>query len=527
MEQSPRSFRESLAAILGICLVIILIALDSTVVGTAMPRIVAELSGYDLYPWIASAYLMGSAVTIPIAGRLGDLYGRKPFVIASVILFTATSAACGFAGSMTQLMIARGLQGIGGGMLVGVAFACVPDLFPDRAQRVRWQVLLSASFGVASAIGPSLGGWLTEHFGWRSVFTINLPVAAVALPMVWRYLPHIVHHQEGNRSIDWMGAAMLAASVIALLLGTEYIQSHGFMHPQGPLLVLAAIACGALFVWYQHHSPSPIVPPEMFANRDALKLMALGALTGLSMFVLVFYSPLLLQGGFGASPKEAGFLMTPLLVCITVGSIINGRILPRVPRAERVIAWGQAGTLVSCLLLTLLTPTTPQWQILAQFALCGVALGFQLPNLTLQMMAVAGTKNLGVGTALIQTTRMIGSMLGVGIAGVLVDGRYALDVSNAVAALPAKSDALVALVGSPQVLIREADQSQLVTLAGQLGFDPAQLLDAARHALVAGIHSTFVLSAVMAALSLAISLRLPRYEIGKKPQASDRSIAAR
>lgn len=506
---------------LGICLVIILIALDSTVVGTAMPRIVAELRGYDLYPWIASAYLMGSAVTIPIAGRLGDLYGRKPFVLAAIILFTATSAACGFATSMVQLALARALQGIGGGMLVGVAFACVPDLFPDRAQRVRWQVMLSASFGVASAIGPSLGGWLTEHFGWRSVFTINLPVAILALPVVWHYLPWIVHHEDGDRSIDWVGALLLAAAVILLLLGSESIQQHGVMHPQGALLMLAALACGGFFVWHQHHSASPIIPPELFANRDALKLMALGVLTGLSMFVLVFYSPLLLQGGFGASPKNAGFLMTPLLVCVTFGSIINGRLLPRVPRAERVIVWGQIGTLASCLLLTLLGPDTPQWQILLQFGLCGLSLGFQLPNLTLQMMAVAGKRNLGVGSALIQTTRMLGSMIGVGIAGVLVNARYALDVERLLAALPARSEAFDALMASPQLLIRTADQAQLAKLASELGIDTAPLLAQARHALVGGIHNGFILSALVAALSVAISLRLPRYEIRKNQQGTD------
>ncbi|MDO6387256.1 MFS transporter [Uliginosibacterium sp. 31-12] len=516
MEHAPRSFRASLAAMLGICLVIILIALDSTVVGTAMPRIVAELQGYDLYPWIASAYLLGSAITIPIAGRLGDLYGRKPFVLAAIITFTVTSAACGFAGSMTQLMLARGLQGIGGGMLVGVAFACVPDLFPDRAQRVRWQVLLSASFGVASALGPTLGGWLTEHFGWRSVFTINLPVAVLALPMVWRYLPHIVHHEEGDRSIDWLGALLLAVSVTTLLLGSEAIQTHGFADWRGPALMLGAIFCGALFVWHQHHSASPIIPPRLFANRDALKLMVLGLLTGLSMFVLVFYSPLLLQGGFGFSPKQAGYLMTPLLVCITLGSIVNGRILPRVARAERVIAWGQIGTLVSCLCLSLLGPGAPNWQILLQFALCGFSLGFQLPNLTLQMMAVAGKRDLGVGSALIQTTRMIGSMLGVGIAGVMVNARYAHDAGGAVAALKLESAALESLMDTPQILIRAADQQALAELAGRLGFDAAALIEQARHALVGGIHLGFVLCAIMAALSIAISLRLPRYEIAKK-----------
>jgi EmrB/QacA subfamily drug resistance transporter len=510
-----RSFRASFLAMLGICLVIMLIALDTSVVGTAMPRIVAELRGYSLYQWTASAYLMVSTVMIPITGRLGDLYGRKPFVLAAVIVFTLASAACGMAQSMLQLVLARGLQGLGGGMLIGVAFACVPDLFPDRMQRVRWQVMLSSAFGIAMAVGPSLGGWLTEHAGWRSVFYINLPVAALALVMIWAFLPRIVHHEGEDRSIDLLGAILLIVTIVGLQLVTEQGQAHGSGIYLGAVLWVAVIACGVGFVRHQYHTRAPIVPPDVLDNSGARKLMALGVTTGLTMFMLIFYVPLLLQGGFGQSPKEAGFVMTPLLVCVTLGSIINGRILPHLQRAERVIAWGQVGLCVCCLLLTQLSADWSPIACMLLFGACGVSLGFQLPNLTLQMMGVVGRKNLGVGSALIQSTRMVGSMIGVGIASVMVNLLYEMRIGEALAARHVTDPTLVGLLGSPQVLIRAADRAALVTQAQHLGVDVAPLLEAARQGLNYGIHMAFLLCALIAGLSILISLRLPRYEITK------------
>ena len=522
MNEPALDFRASLAAMIGICLVVMLIALDSSVVGTAMPKIVAELQGYDLYAWTASAYLLGSAITIPLAGRLGDLHGRKPFVLVAIILFTLASVGCGMANSMLQLVIARGIQGIGGGLLLGVAFACVPDLFPDRLQRVRWQVMLSSTFGVSTAIGPSLGGWLTEHYGWRSVFYVNLPVALIALPICWRFLPHIIQHKEGSRQIDWLGALFLALGITALLLTAEYGQGHGFLNWVCLGLIMTMVGMLYAFVRRQHQTAGPIVPPRVLNNRDAQKLMALGMLTGLTMFMLIFYVPLLLQGGFGMSPNEAGVLMTPLLVCVTIGSILNGRLLPRLQRAERVIFWGQIGMVVSCLLMLTLNKDTPDWWSMLVFGLCGVSLGFQLPNLTLQMMAVVGRQSLGVGTALVQTTRMVGSMIGVGIASVIVNSTYNYTVANALTKYRITDDKISALLASPQVLIRHADQLQLQQLAQQVGIAIEPLMAQARQGLITGTHHVFILCAVVAAISTLISYHLPHYEVKATPPAGNR-----
>jgi len=519
MTQSDRSFRASLAAIAGICLAFMLIAINTSVVGTAMPRIVADLRGYDLYQWSASAYLLGNAVMIPITGRLGDLYGRKSFVLTAVFLFALASVACAMSQTMLQLVVFRGLQGLAGGMLLGVASACVPDLFPDAAQRVRWQVLLSSSYGVALAVGPWLGGWLTEHVSWRFVFYVNLPVAVAALLMVWIFFPHIVHHEDKDRSIDWLGAVLLLLAICGLLASAEYSQGHGFASAMSlGMWVLTAFLTYSFFR-HQYHTAAPIIPPKVLDDSGARKLMLLGVLTGLTMFMLIFYTPLLLQGSFGQSPNQAGLVMTPLLVCITLGSIVNGRLLPRLRRAERIVAWGQLGMLVSCLLLTQLEAHTPRGVMMLVFALCGISLGFQLPNLTLQIMAVAGRTNMGVAGALAQSTRMIGSMIGVGIASVLVNAFYAQQVLSALERFPVQNNALVKLLSSPQILIRQQDQEAMLALTRSLGLDAAPLLEAARQGLISGTHAAFLLCAVISGLSILISLRLPHYTIATRRQA--------
>jgi EmrB/QacA subfamily drug resistance transporter len=506
-----RSPLASLSAMLGICLVIMLIALDQTVVGTALPRIVAELQGYALYPWTASAYLMTSAVMIPITGRLGDLFGRKSFVLAAILMFSLASALCGAADSMLQLVLARGLQGVGGGMLVGVAFASVSDLFPDRLQRVRWQAMLSATFGISTALGPALGGWLTEHHGWRSVFYVNLPVALLGFAVVWRFLPRIVHAQDGDRRIDWLGALLLALSISMLLFASEQGQAGGFASLRFAGLLAGALIAGFCFLYHQRHSSAPIIPSRLFANRAVQKLSALGALTGLTMFVLVFYSPLMLQGGFGMTPKEAGMTITPLLVFVTVGSIINGRLLPRLPRPERLIAYGQAALLVGSVLLAFLGAGTTPWKTMLIFALCGLSLGFQLPNLTLQIQAAVGRHDLGIASALIQTARMIGSMIGASLAGLIVNRGFELQVGKALASAHIHDVQTEALLATPQVLVRAADQATLARLALEQGFDLARLLAQARLGLISGIHYAFLGCAVVVLFSLFISLRLPRY----------------
>ena len=507
----------SIAAMAGISVVMVLIALDQTVVGTALPQMVAELQGFGLYPWVAAAYLLANAILIPVTGRLGDLHGRKPYLLAAIALFTLASVLCGMAGSMLQLVLARGLQGIGGGMLIGSAFASVSDLFPDTLERVRWQVMLSAAFGIASALGPALGGWMTEHLGWRSVFYVNLPVGLVALPIVWRFLPRLVHAETEDKAIDWLGVLLLTLAVGTLLMTTEFGERLGFAGaPFWGLVVLSSVF-GWLFLRHQHRTAAPIIPPRLFENATVRRLGLLAALTGLVMFVLLFYAPLLLQGGFSLSPKDAGLVVTPLLVSITVGSVVNGRLIPRVARPERLFSHGVLLLVVGIGLLCAVSAATPRPVLMAVFALCGLSLGFQLPNLTLQMQSAVGRGDQGAASALIQTLRTLGSMFGASLAGLIVSLGFSRGAARTLAQEGIQDARVWRLFESPQLLLRAADQESLANLGRRGGFDAAALLDQARLGLVVGIREAFLGCLLLALASYWLSRRLPPFARRRGP----------
>ncbi|WP_233879778.1 MDR family MFS transporter [Paraburkholderia flagellata] len=507
-------FRESLLAMLGVSFVTMLVALDQTVVGTALPTIVAELRGFELYAWVATSYLLTSVITVPIFGRLGDYYGRKPFVIASIVVFTAASVLCGAANSMLFLVIARGLQGIGGGMLVGTAFACIPDLFPDSVVRLRWQVLMSSAFGIANAVGPSLGGFLTQYYGWRSVFYVNLPVGLLSLFFVWKYLPHLRHvAHEARMRLDWPGALLIALALGSLQLFVERLPGHGLSASAIGLLALALVAGWALWQW-ERRCPQAILPVDMFRNASLNALFTLAVLGGFTMFSLLFYAPLLFQGGFGMTPKEAGVVITPLVVFITIGSIANGRIVSRIRNPNLMLYIGFTMIAAACFAVALATRGTPRGLLMAFMIVAGIGLGFVMPNLTVFAQQTAGREHLGIATALLQSLRMIGGMIGTALTGTMVTQLYssgvqrALDADHATHWLPQLAD--------PQILINRDAQASLIADLTHAGHNGAPLLEAAREALVGAIHLGIAVAAVIAVVSIWQTRRVPPVKLQRK-----------
>lgn len=498
---------------LGISLVIVLIALDQTVVGTALPSIVADLKGYSLYPWIAAVYLLTNAIFIPIIGRLGDIHGRKPFLIGAIALFTIASVLCGLASSMLQLVIARALQGAGGGMLVGSAFASVPDLFPDLKQRVRWQVMLSSAFGISSAFGPALGGVMTEHLGWRSVFFVNVPIGLLALGVVWLYLPLTIHHKAEKSGLDWLGVLLLVASLFTLLLTSEMGSSLGFLSLALWGLIFSSLSFSYLFYRHQIQSSRPIVPAHILGHSTVQLLAALSFLSGMMLFILVFYMPLLLQAGFSLSPKVSGGLVTPILVGITVGSIINGRLITHVKPTRLIYFAGIITLLIGLLMLTQADQATSKIYLILAYTFCGLGFGFQIPNLTLQIQSAVAKSDLGSSSALVQTLRTVGSMFGASIGGLLVNLSFGRAINEHLNTLNIHDSRVTSLFSTPQLLMRQLDQSRLIELSGELGFKANELIEQTRLYLIGGIHYAIWLAIVIAIVALYISLKLPDISI--------------
>jgi EmrB/QacA subfamily drug resistance transporter len=507
-------FRESLLAILGVAFVTMLVALDQTVVGTALPTIVSELRGFELYAWVATSYLLTSVITVPIFGRLGDYYGRKPFVIASIVVFTGASMLCGMANSMLFLVIARGLQGIGGGMLVGTAFACIPDLFPDSVVRLRWQVLMSTAFGIANAVGPSLGGFLTQYYGWRSVFYVNLPVGILSLLFVWRYLPHLRYTKaDGRMRLDWLGALLIAASLGCLQMFVETVPRHG-LTVTTTLLLVASIAAGFALWHCEKRSPHAILPIDMFRDRGLNALFTLSVLGGFSMFSLLFYAPLLFQGGFGMSPKEAGVVITPLVVFITIGSIVNSKIVARLKNPNMMLFVGFALVSLACVAIAVATRSMPRGLLMAMMIASGLGLGLVLPNLTVFAQQIAGREHLGISTALLQSLRMIGGMFGTALTGTLVTHLYASGVRSALNADSASH--WFRQLADPQILINREAQTGLIADLVHAGHNGGALLESARESLVGAIHVGIALAAVIAAVAFWQSRRVPPIRLRSK-----------
>lgn len=409
-------------AMAGVSATVVLAALDSTIISTTLPRVAEALNGMALYAWVGTGYLLATAASILIFGRLGDMFGRKPLMLVSVLIIALGSIACGLAQSMTQLIIFRTLQGVGGGMMIATAFAAPADLFPDAKQRVRWMALVSAAFAMASGIGPVLGGAATQALGWRAAFFISPVAAAGAFFLLARYFPRIRPIHDGSRKIDWLGAILLVLAVGAPLAALELAFASGeHAHPVlGATLALVGVAAIAILIPTERRVKSPIFPLRVLSGREPRLLNLAAMMVGAVMFILIFYSPLLLQQVLGYTPSQAGLLLTPLVAAISVGSIINGRMFPKQTEPQRLMVFGGGLLAAGSLMVLLISPGTSAWWILGAFFVNGCALGFLLPNLTLFMQMLSERRDVGVASALVQTTRAIGSALGTAVVGILI-----------------------------------------------------------------------------------------------------------
>ncbi len=498
-------FRQKLFAMLGLCFVLVMVALDQTVIGTALPTVVAELKGFDLYAWVGTAYLLTSVITVPVFGKLGDEHGRKSFVLVAIVLFTLASMLCGMAQSMLQLVFARALQGFGGGMLIITSFASVPDLFPEARERLRWQVLFSTAFGLANAVGPSLGGYLTQYWGWRWVFFVNLPVGMLSLFFVWKYLPKIRHLERPPTPLDWPGAMLVALTLGFLQLFMEWLPQN---RPVIEMLLPGAIGTISLIalIKWELRCPNPILPLAMITNRSLLPLFILSLMMGFCMFAVMYYAPLMFQGGFGLKPDQAGLLVTPLAVSITVGSIINGRIVTRLAVPNSMLYAGLVLFCASSLALAQAQSVTPHALVALYMMLGGLGLGLLMPNLTLFVQASSPRAQLGVSTAMLQSMRMIGGMLGTAIIGAMVSNTYADGIRN-------MADSRAGRLLDPQILVNHSLAAKFTLDAGQHG---AMLLVHARMAMVGAIHSSFWIVSALLILALWVVRFVPPINLHHK-----------
>ena len=400
---------------IGIMLALFLAALDQTIVGTALPRIVAELKGLEYYSWVLTAYLVTSTIMTPISGKLGDLFGRKPLLIAGMIGFVLASALCGQAQDMFQLVAFRGLQGVFGGVLFSSVFASVADLY-TLERRSRIQGVFGGIFGIASVVGPTIGGYLTDTVGWRWVFYVNLPVGALAIAVVILTMPR-TRHQATWRDIDFIGAGALAAGLAPLLVAFSITRDHSWGSAEVLGLLGVAVVMLVAFYVIEHRAANPIVPFELFRDRTFTVSVITGFLVAVSFFGVIVYVPLIYQGVLGIAATDSGLLITPMMVGLVIGSVVSGQLILRVTRYRYLGTFAIMLIALGTYLMAQITPNTKQIDVVRNLVICGFGVGMTFPLYLNSVQAAVEPRFIGVVTSQIQFWRNVGSTIGIAILG--------------------------------------------------------------------------------------------------------------
>lgn len=429
--------REIMIILPGLMLAILLAMLDNMIIGTAMPRIVGELGGLSHLSWVVTAYVLGTTVSTPIWGKVGDLYGRKAIFLASIVIFLVGSALCGAAGStllggtdqgMTQLIVFRALQGLGAGGLMVNAIAIIGDLVPPR-ERGRYQGVIASVMAVAMIGGPLVGGYITDYLSWRWAFYVNLPIGVAALVLLALKLK-LPRYRTEHR-IDWLGAALLSAGITAIVLITTWGgYQYAWESPQ--ILGLAALAVVSLLLFglVERRAAEPVLPLALFANRNFSLISGVGFLLGFAMFGVLSFLPLYQQTVQGASATGSGLLLLPMMVAMMAVSMYVGRAITRNGRYKAYPVVGGVLMAVGMGLLSLQDAQTSRTQTALSVAVLGLGMGFLMQTSMLIAQNSVDQKDLGVASSAATFFRSIGGSFGVSLFGAIFNHRLAAELTT-------------------------------------------------------------------------------------------------
>lgn len=541
----------------GVMLGMLLSSLDQTVVGPALFRIVRDLHGLEHYAWVTTGYLLTSTITVPIVGKLSDLYGRKWLFVGGMAVFLVGSWLSGLSRGtgfftpfgldisglttgMAELIAFRALQGIGAGMLMANAFAIIGDLV-SPAERGRWTGLFSAVFGLSSVIGPTIGGFITDNIGWQWVFYVNVPVGALALAVVITQFPSLKNDHHVTRSIDWLGAGALVGALTPLLVALSLGGSPDFAWNSPKVIGLLAFGGVMLigFLLAEWKAKEPLLPLDLFKSRTFALVAITTFLTGVGMFGALINIPLFIQGVQGDSATNSGNSLLPMTLSLVVMSIVSGQLLTRTGKYRWLGVFGMSALTLGMFLLSRMHVDTPRIQTIGFMVLLGVGLGVAMPIYTLIAQNAFPIQRLGVVTAATTFFRSIGGTVGIAVLGTLVNSRFRADYQTGLTSSFAqlKADPTVAPIVnnpqfsnftsftntiSPQALISPdtiaAIQSKLQGFglqAGQVGKILGAIQAPIRPALSNAITEAFLIGAAVVALAIVATALIPEVPLRK------------
>ncbi|MFC1910174.1 MDR family MFS transporter [Chloroflexota bacterium] len=507
----------------GVMLAMFLSSLDQTIVGVAMPRIVSDLGGFAHYTWVTTSYIITSAVVMPITGKLTDMYGRKAFYIAGIAIFIIGSLLCGFSNSMIQIILYRGLQGIGAGVMMANAFTVIGDLFPP-AQRGKYQGFMSGIFAISSIIGPILGGYLTDAVSWHWVFFVNIPLGIVIIILFILYFPNM-RPDSLKHKIDTAGLVTLVLAVVPAMLafswaGSEYAWDSLFIVS---MLAFSAVMLG-LFIFIEKRAAEPIIPLWLFTNRVVAVSYAVVFLTAFGMFGGIVFIPLYFQAVKGATAASSGSYMTPMMLGLVAGSFVSGQLMSRLGGKYRILGGiGIAIMAVGLYLTAIMGYETTYNVAIMNIVIMGIGLGVTMPLYTIAVQNAVPYRILGVATSSTAFIRSIGASVGLAIFGSVMSGRF---ISHFIGGIPehmkgvVPMDLLGTIAHNPQALMSAEASAQLLSAFENLGAQGAdmyqQVLELLRRSLESALSQVFMLAFFITLAALVVNFFIKEIPLKKE-----------
>ncbi|MBA3802032.1 MAG: MFS transporter [Acidimicrobiia bacterium] len=467
---------------------LLLSALDQTIVSTALPTIVGDLGGLDHISWVVTAYLLSSTVSVPLFGKISDLYGRKPMLQITIVVFLVGSVCAGLAQNMLQLILARGLQGVGGGGILAMTFTVLGDIMSPR-ERSRYTGFFTAVFASASVIGPLVGGFFVDNLSWRWVFYVNLPLGVLCMFVVGRYL--LVPAPTERRTIDLVGAALLTIGVTSLLLAAAW---GGQDHAWGSPLILMLIAGGAtvivVFILFERRHPEPILPLRMFRDRVFTVCVAMAALLSAVLFAAATFLPLYLQVVKEASATSSGLLLVPMMAGVVVGSNACAPIISRTGRYKIFPVIGVAVAIVGIALLTRIDVDTSRATISVGMGILGLGIGTGMPIVTLAVQNTAAPEDMGAATSGVNFFRSLGGAFGVAVFGTIMSTRLTSTLDER-------------FPGTNLI-----DNDELLSSPERIRALPVEQFDAVADGVASGVSTVFVVALPLIVLAWVLAIVL-------------------
>ncbi|MCD9189570.1 MAG: MFS transporter [Pyrinomonadaceae bacterium] len=506
------SSRRRWAVTLGVMTGMFIAALEATVVGTAMPTVISSLGGLNHYSWVFSAYLVTSTVTVPVWGKLSDLYGRRLLYQIGIGVFLLGTLLSGLSGTMTQLIIFRAIQGLGAGALVPLGMTIIGDIYTVQ-ERAKMQAFFSGVWGLSSVVGPVVGGFITDQLSWQWVFFINIPVGIVAAAIIGFALKE--PKLTAKPKIDYAGAALLMTAISLLMLAlveggsslTVLLQLHNILLIGGSIILLV------IFYIVEKRASDPIIPFDLFQNKTVSVSVIAGFLAGVAMFGAISFIPLFAQGALGSTATEAGSLLTPLMLSWVSMSIIGGRLLLRVGYRPITVV-GFVILTVGFVLLALFGRETPRFWLYFDLVLIGCGLGLTMLTLLIAVQQAVERTKLGVATSLNQFSRSIGGAFGVAIMGTVLSSGLAANLNE------------IALQGNTSLTVERAAEfasnpNALIDPQAKAAISP-ETLDVLQQAMASSIHTVFWVGAVISVFALlVIFFFLPKQKIELENKTDD------